>query len=136
MKYFLLFIFLVNSTLSAKSLHDKAIHYYANGDNKNAAWYFDRSCTKGNMRSCYSLANLYLNGSGVIKSTKKAIDLLENSCAALHTSSCLYLAFLYRGGTHVSQNNMTSQYYFNIACRRGNKTACKAIKNIIIPDNL
>ena len=133
MKQFLFFIFLINNNLNAMSLHDKAIKYYANGDNKNAAWYFDRSCTQKNMRSCYSLANLYLNGLGVKKNSNKAIDLLETSCARLHTSSCLYLAFLYKDGTYVLQSDKTSQYYFKIACRRGSKTACSAIRSIIIP---
>ena len=135
MKYILILFIFLTSNINAKSLYDKAMHAYANGEKQKAAQYFETSCNNGTIKSCHALANLYLRGNGVVKNTQKAIDLLENSCAALYTSSCLYLAFLYKDGTNVKQNDITSQYYFKIACRRGSKTACNATKSILIPIN-
>ena len=135
MKYIFLFYIILHNTVFAQNLHDKAMEYYAKGNKQKAAQYFENSCNQGSSKSCHALANLYLNGIGVKKNKQKAIELLDNSCASLYTSSCLYLAFLYKNGTHVKQNDKTSEYYFNIACRRGNKTACKAIKSILMPTN-
>lgn len=127
MRYLLILLFFISS-LYSKTLYYKAIEYYAQGQNKKAAIYFEDSCNKGNNKACHALANLYLKGNGVVKNKQKAIDLLDDSCESLYTSSCLYLAFLYKEGTNIKKDNSKSQYYFKIACKRGNKIACKAIK--------
>lgn len=103
---------------------------YANGigfeqDFVRAAEYYTKGAELGNAESMNSLANLYKEGNGVIKSPSKAIELYKRAAALGNDYAMTNLAVEYDSGENIERNEELALYWLkksaDVDTIRGNR---------------
>lgn len=95
-------------------------------DNAKAAYFYNKSCDKGDDTACNNYAYILLNGLGIQKDAKKAFEIFDRLCDR-HPPSCANLGNMYYDGDGVEQSYTQAYKYHNIACDKGIKDGCVSI---------
>jgi TPR repeat protein len=85
-------------------------------------------CTRDEPSACAMAgASLVVGGEGLAADPKRGLGLLERACKLGEKTSCEGLASEYAAGTLVKQDFAVTDRYLNLACDRGQATACLAL---------
>jgi hypothetical protein len=91
---------------------------------------FQRPCDRGDGESCFLLASLYYEGSGVPKDPPRAVDLFRRSCDNGWPRGCGGLAECYRAGQGIAADSEQAIQYFEKACRAGIAASCYSVASM------
>src|SRR5438093_2579846 len=75
-----------------------------------------KSCDKGNVADCYTLASMHRRGEGAPRDPSRAAGFLKKACEGGHSRACLDLAAMHRAGEGVSRDVNRSVVLLKKAC--------------------
>ncbi len=88
-------------------------------------------CERGNADSCFALARMYMNGSGVARDEARAAALFRTACEAKHASGCQALGHALEMGTGVAVDATAALVMHERACAGGNAQGCNSAGRLI-----
>ncbi|GAA7781534.1 hypothetical protein JP0175_03880 [Helicobacter pylori] len=101
---------------------------YDKQDFSKAKEYFEKACELNNGWGCNNLGDLYQNGEGVEKNSKKATYFYSKACELNNGDGCGALGGLCYNGDGVKQDFKKAVALFEKACKLGYKKACEMLK--------
>lgn len=93
-------------------------------DAHQAAKYHTEACKLGSSFGCTALATLQINGRGVPKDVKKAVDTIQLQCAQGYGLACTDLGELYQYGIGVTKDEARAVDLFQKQCAGSMPHAC------------
>jgi hypothetical protein len=98
-------------------------------DLRRAAYYHGKACNFGHLFSCFTLADFYMKGKGVVQDYSVASRLYSNVCDGGPDEAvkfgCTELGLLYVQGRGVRRSWVTGTMLLQRACTMGNEPGCK-----------
>ena len=83
-----------------------------------------KECERDNFESCSDLGFMYYEGDGVLKDSKKAVELFTKACDRGNASGCSNLGLMYKNGDGVRQDKFKAVELFTKACDVGIANGC------------
>lgn len=108
----------------AGSLQD-GIKAYDDGDNEQAAKFWQQACDAGNSEGCVRLGSLYFKGRGVDRDWDKAQALYKKACDARDLRGCNNLAStIYKNDKESADGVRRALEIYEYACKKGLGLSC------------
>ena len=114
-------------SFGAKKDYEQGEAFYNNKEYDKVAELFKKACNGGEVRGCYSLGFMYVNGDGVEKDFIKAAELYKKACNGGEVRGCYNLGIMYDNGNGVEKDLGKAAELYKKACDGGEMLGCRGL---------